>query len=447
MSKKASSATEKPANGGETVFKNPMDPKFAQGLAFVGELTGELAGDTAGAVPGQDAIEQLQVAEVSSFRTFLFTLFTFAKLVGENGFGVYFLQESIDSCGEMQAALAACVGGFEECVINSMLAEHERDGCALREDSNAEYAGWAEACTPRADAFVAPVIYPAALSLGLTALFFAQGLYNAVQRVRHRSAPKLKWSKMTEPELRALNEALALPTEGAKSELVARLEERLLADSITGEEEAGDDTPTIVIVHGELEMIKIKDTVLEIVVFICAMGLFVQVVQPMLLRKMGLGCGGSFCPNDMVAMNKNVRCDEGSIWITGSHNCTSLWTMDHATECATSGPTEYGCCFRIDLFFPCKGLSTCQFDVCDVTESAHRAFNDMYLFNAVEDGADLMDTLFTIWGFKVGLASVWEMGKATGRTLASRTFIVIFLLILVSGMIATIPVDETTGVA
>jgi hypothetical protein len=257
MAKKARSPAGKPANSGENVFENPAsDANFAQGLGLVGELTGELAGDTAGVVhvAGETATEQLQVAEVSPFRTLVFTLFTFAKLIGENGFGVYFLRESIDSCGEMQAALAACVGDFEECVVNSMLAEHERDGCALREDSNAEYAGWAEACTPRADAFVAPVIYPAALSLGLTALFFAQGLYNAVQRVRHRSAPKLKWSKMTEPELRALNEMAGMPTEGAKSELVARLVEVVLAAWQSGGVEAGDDRPTFLLVDGVLEM-------------------------------------------------------------------------------------------------------------------------------------------------------------------------------------------------
>ena len=93
--------------------------------------------------------------------------------------------------------------------------------------------------------------------------------------------------------------------------------------------------------------------------------------------------GGSFCPNDLMALSKNVRCDEASIFITGSANCSALWTMEGATQCQQSGPVGWGCCIPIDHFFPCTGIATCELDVCDVKEVALQSFRAMYFFVSV----------------------------------------------------------------
>ena len=97
--------------------------------------------------------------------------------------------------------------------------------------------------------------------------------------------------------------------------------------------------------------------------------------------------GGSFCPNDLMALSKNVRCDAASVFITGSANCSALWTMERATQCQQSGPTKFGCCIPIDHFFPCTGITTCKLDVCDVKQVALQSFRAMYFFVSVHDWA------------------------------------------------------------
>ena len=90
--------------------------------------------------------------------------------------------------------------------------------------------------------------------------------------------------------------------------------------------------------------------------------------------------GGSFCPNDLKALSKNIRCDEASVFITGAANCTVLWSMEGATQCQQSGSTGWGCCIPIDNFFPCTGISSCELEICDVKEVALQSFRAMYFF-------------------------------------------------------------------
>ena len=97
----------------------------------------------------------------------------------------------------------------------------------------------------------------------------------------------------------------------------------------------------LAIIHYELERMKVRDTALETLIFILAIALFAKNMLPKLMQKTGLKCGASFCPNDFEAdlqdMNRNIRCDEGSIFITAFSNCTQLWTVDGVTECSKSG--------------------------------------------------------------------------------------------------------------
>ena len=98
--------------------------------------------------------------------------------------------------------------------------------------------------------------------------------------------------------------------------------------------------------------------------------------------------GGSFCPNDSGALNKNIRCDEASIFISGSANCSALWTMEGATQCQQSGSAGWGCCIPIDHFFPCTGIATCKLNVCDVKQVALQSFRAMYFFVSALHVAD-----------------------------------------------------------
>ena len=155
----------------------------------------------------------------------------------------------------------------------------------------------------------------------------------------------------------------------------------------------------VTIVYEEIERLKLFDTALETLLLIVAIGILVFQITPMLLQKLGVGCGGSFCPNDMIGFDKNVRCDEASVFITGLRNCSALWTKQLATQCQQSGPYQWGCCIRIDEFFPCESLPTCDMNICDVKAIAFRSFMAMYLFNVVEDVWDLVDVLLSLLTF------------------------------------------------
>ena len=173
--------------------------------------------------------------------------------------------------------------------------------------------------------------------------------------------------------------------------------------------------------------------------------------MPSLMQKTGLKCGASFCPNDFEAdlqdMNRNIRCDEGSIFITAFSNCTQLWTIDGATECSQSGsefPDDMGgCCVPIDLFFPCR-IDTCtsDVDICDVKVTAIGAFRSMYFFNAVEDVWDLSELLLSILAFRDGLSSIWAAGTSRKTRVGAGVIILTFFISLVLGLLLFLPAGE-----
>ena len=54
------------------------------------------------------------------------------------------------------------------------------------------------------------------------------------------------------------------------------------------------DKTKLAIVHDELEQMKLRDTAFETLLFIIAIVMYFYMIQPMLMQKEGVGCGGSF---------------------------------------------------------------------------------------------------------------------------------------------------------
>ena len=183
----------------DTYVQNPLgDPGFTAAKDMAGAVASGL-GD--GAEGFNQAADQLVTPEYTG-RLLFFTIVTGVKLLLENFLGCYFLLNSWNSCNEMKDAVTGCVGAFEECILplaDSMAAQSGTSvaDCDLRADSNAEYAAWASTCSPRAEAFVMPVIAPALLSLALTVFFGVQASVSGIGRVRRKGSPRLNWKKNT----------------------------------------------------------------------------------------------------------------------------------------------------------------------------------------------------------------------------------------------------------
>eukprot|EP01043_Picozoa_sp_COSAG02_P019290 COSAG02_NODE_923_length_15877_cov_26.660920_6_plen_1024_part_00 len=410
----------------------------------VGLAAGEIMGASSVTTAAFDnTIAQLETKEYRC-RILMMTVVTVTKLVVENGLGLMFLFLSITSCNQMASAIEGCVGSFDECVL-PLVTQQEADQCNLRADLNAEYAQWSSACSPRAGDLMLPVVGPSAASAAMTMFFVIIGGARSVKRIRQRKAPIFDWTKNTEPELRFILSTFGQPLSGQedKAELVVRMKKY---ENEGGHTHIMEDKSPLAITYEELERVKVNDVIFETIVFILAINIYVFHVEPQLSRKLDVGCGGSFCPNDMVALTKNVRCDSSSIFITGSVNCSKLWTMDSATECQVSEPDKWGCCLPIDLFFPCA-RSTCSLDVCDVTDVAYRSFKDMYLFNVSEDCMDLVELMFTLWSFKLGLSSLLvASGSDIKRKVAGATVIIIFTITLVVALMTILPADSIDAV-
>eukprot|EP01045_Picozoa_sp_COSAG04_P015774 COSAG04_NODE_1272_length_7468_cov_3.407518_3_plen_1629_part_00 len=356
------------------------------------------------------ALEQtIEVEEESWSRMLGMSLFTLTKVVIELVLGIFFLISSIESCIAVSKAMKGCVGTFDQCIPTMLDGEKGAgflSGCGLNIANNGEYTQWADGCKPRADAIMWPVVAPSATSVLLSIGFAVSCIGRIVKRIRARAA--------SEPD-------------GTPKERRSKM----------------------AIIHYELERMKVRDTALETLIFILAIALFAYRILPKLMQKTGLKCGASFCPNDFEAsllnMNRNIRCDEGSVFITAFSNCTQLWTVDGVTECSQSG-SEFpdgmgGCCVPIDLFFPCQ-IDTCTVDVCDVKVTAIKAFRRMYLFNAGEDVWDLSELLVSILAFRDGLSSIWAAGSSRKTRIGAGVIILTFFISLVLGLLLFLPASE-----
>ncbi len=392
-------------------------------IGEVNELTGlELPGagvaKSAAALllsPAEGGEQKIHTDPASRGSMLGMSLFTATKLIIETVLAVFFLLESISSCSTMVDAMQGCVGNLEECVL-TMVPGEDLSGCGLSVANNAEYTQWKDGCLPRAQAILVPVVAPSAGSLLLTVAFVMLCIGRIVKRVRHMDVPK----------------------DGNK-------------ENLDSQSTDGSSQSKLGIVHDELETMKVKDTGFETLVFILAMMLFAWHVQPRLLQKAGLGCGGSFCPNDfeadLTSITKNVRCDESSVFITGFSNCTQLWSIENVTECSQSGPGTFGCCVPVDLFFPCTGLPTCTLDVCDVTTVAIDSFRNMYFFNAVEDVWDLAELLLSLLVLKEGLSSVWSSAHDRATKITAGAIIIAFFIALVLGLLLFLPADSGASIS
>ena len=354
--------------------------------------------------------------EPESGRTMLgMSVFTATKLVVETVAAGFFLFNSIASCSTMIEAMQGCVGGMEECVV-TMIPGEDLTSCGLSVENNPEYTQWADSCRPRAQAIMIPVVVPSAGSLLLTMSFMFMCVGRIVKRVQGIASTR----NVGEEKLRSQD---AGARGGGKIEIV----------------------------HDELERLKVKDTGFETLVFIMAIMLFAWNIQPRLLQKAGLGCGGSFCPNDfdpdLTSITKNVRCDESSVFITGFSNCTQLWSAEKMTECSSAGAGMWGCCVPVDMFFPCAGLPTCTLDVCDVKSVAIDSFRNMYFFNAVEDVWDLAELLLSLLVLKDGLSSVWSSAHDRTAKVTAAGIIISFFIALVLGLLLLLPEDADTAVS
>ena len=69
----------------------------------------------------------------------------------------------------------------------------------------------------------------------------------------------------------------------------------------------------------------------------------------------------------------------------------------------------------------------------------------MYLFNVSEDCVDLIELMFTIWGFKIGLTSFWTAADNIRRKVAAASVTIIFSISLVLALITVILSDDMSG--
>lgn len=123
-------------------------------------------------------------------------------------------------------AMKGCVGTFDECVI-PILTPEQANACNLNSDDNAEYAEWAQTCSPRGDPITFMVVGPSAVSLGMTVVFGAMFFIRSAKRIRVRTAPlaQLKWNGLSELQLKAILRMLNQPDTGTKKEMIERVSE------------------------------------------------------------------------------------------------------------------------------------------------------------------------------------------------------------------------------